>query len=139
MIKQKTINIRGNEYLLTQLKTTTGIGALRMLTSMAGPVLAALQSGTEDSVSQAILAVSAQMETPLVEGLMHVLLPTCTLANGSAINVDIHFAGDYMHLMEVMQAIVEFNFGDVLEAFGGLVMIPAELHTKPVEELAQAV
>ncbi|MCX2708363.1 MULTISPECIES: phage tail assembly chaperone [unclassified Pseudomonas] len=121
MIKQQIINVDGTDYLFNSLPTTRGMGVLRMLMSLAGPAVAALQSGAEDSVTKAILAVCSTIEQPLFEGLVAALMPTVNTATGAAINVDNHFAGQYMHLWNVVYAAIEFNFGDVMQAVGGMV------------------
>lgn len=116
MIKQKTVNILGEDYLITQLPAIKGVRVLKQLTKIVGPSIAALQASDEDKVKAALEALFDNLDGP-VEELLVALVQTATKGN-VAINFDMEFAGEYDRLFQLVKEIVEFNYGSVFTMFG---------------------
>ena len=121
-IRQKTIEVNGSEYLITQLGAIKGTRVLKELTKLVGPAFAKLQ--TKDAVGQsgtlgdALGILFENLDNANIEGIIMELANTVSKANGSAIVFDMEFAGEYDKLYLVLKEVLEFNFGSVFTLFG---------------------
>lgn len=121
MIKQKTININGEDFIINTLPATKGLKVLKQLTKLIGPAFSELIKGGEGSdvnpVSVAMEKLFDNLDSVDIEVLVKELVSSAS--KGSiAINFDMEFAGDYAKLFSLVREIVEFNFGNVFTLFG---------------------
>lgn len=114
MIAQKTVNIRGEDFILTHMPAGRGVRVLKQLGKLAGPALVA-QSTT--GLAGALSALFDNIDTVDVESLIKELVGTASKGN-MAINYDMEFAGAYDKLFLLVQEVVEFNFGSVFTFLG---------------------
>lgn len=124
MIKQKTVTIGTDSFMLTTLPAIGGIRILKQLIKLGGPAFAAFQGGvgadgnpTTGGLAQAIEAVLANLDSVGVEQLVQDLVSSATKDNMS-INFNMEFSGEYDKLFLLVKEIVEFNYGSVFTLFG---------------------
>lgn len=117
-IKQKTVTVLGQDYMLTQFPAIRGTKVLKQLTKLIGPSFAAMQGSANeaDKMKLALDTLFDNLDGP-VEDLLVVLVQSATKGN-VAINFDMEFAGEYDRLFLLVKEIVEFNFGTVFTMFG---------------------
>lgn len=114
-IGQKTVTIQGSEYMLTHFPALRGTRVLKQLTKLIGPSFATLQGGGDLGSALNILFDNLDNN---VEQLIVELISTATKTNGSSINFDMEFAGEYDKLFLLVKEVVEFNFGSVFTLLG---------------------
>lgn len=120
MISQKTVTIKDDVYMITQLPASKGIRVLKQLGKLIGPALPAYR---EAGMSGAIGVLFDNIDSVDVEALIRELATTAT--KGSvAINYDMEFAGQYDKLFMLVQEVVEFNFGSVFTMLGSEETLP---------------
>lgn len=114
MILQKQITVQGTDYTITHLPTTKGIRVLKQIGKLVGPAMLSYQGG---GVAAAIGAIFENIDSVDVESLIKELI--ASVSKGSmAINYDMEFAGEYDKLYQLVQEVVEFNFGSVFTLLG---------------------
>lgn len=124
MIKQKTISIGGEEFLLSTIPATKGIKLLKQLTKLIGPSFTELlKAGDEDSEGTSPMGVAMEklfdnLDTVDVESLVKELVASSATKGSMSINFDMEFAGDYGKLFMLVKEIVEFNYGSVFTLLG---------------------
>ena len=122
MIRQKTVTISGEEYLISTIPATKGIKLLKQITKLVGPAFSELiRSGEVDSninpVGIALEKLFDNLDSVDVENLVKELVNSAS--KGSvAINFDMEFSGDYAKLFMLVKEIVEFNYGSVFTLLG---------------------
>lgn len=121
MIRQKTVTISGEEFLISTLPATKGIKVLKQLTKLVGPAFSELMKGGQNEdfnpVSVALEKLFDNLDSVDVENLVKELVGSAS--KGSvAINFDMEFSGDYAKLFMLVKEIVEFNYGSVFTLFG---------------------
>lgn len=120
-IKQKTIEVNGSEYLVTQLGALKGTRVLKEITKLVGPAFAQMQKGSDGqsgTIGDALGILFDNLDNANIEGMIMELTNTVAKPNGSAINFDMEFAGEYDKLFLVLKEVAEFNFGSVFTLFG---------------------
>lgn len=118
-IKQKTIEVNGNEYLITQLGALKGTRVLKEITKLVGPAFAAMQKqGEAGSIGDAMGMLFENLDNANIEGMIMELANTVAKSNGSPINFDMEFAGEYDKLFLVLKEVADFNFGSVFTLLG---------------------
>ncbi len=118
-IKQKTIEVNGSEYLITQLGALKGTRVLKEITKLVGPAFASMQKkGESGSIGDALSILFENLDNANIEGMIMELANTVAKSNGSAINFDMEFAGEYDKLFLVLKEVAEFNFGSVFTLLG---------------------
>ena len=115
MIKQKTVTIEGDEYLLNSMPATKGLKCLKQITKVVGPAIAELDG--EESFMKVIGKLLDNLDSVDVESLVKELVASAAKGN-MAINFDTEFSGDYVKLFNLVKEIVEFNFGSVFTLVG---------------------
>lgn len=122
-IKQKTTTINGEEYLLSTFPAGKGLKILKQLTKLVGPAFAEMlkggdpESNTENAMSLALEKLFDNLDCVDVESLVKELITSATKGSVT-INFDMEFSGEYDKLFQLVQEIVEFNFGNVFTLFG---------------------
>ena len=123
MIRQKTVTIQGEEYLISTMPATKGLKLLKQLTKLIGPAFSELikSGGVQDNninpVSVAMEKLFDNLDSVDVETLIKELVST--VSKGSiAVNFDMEFSGDYGKLLTLVKEVVEFNYGSVFTLFG---------------------
>lgn len=114
MIQQKTVNVRGTDYMLTHLPATKGVRVLKQLGKLVGPAIGSYQSA---GIPAAIAVLFENIESVDVENLIKELVGSASKGS-MGINFDMEFAGQYDKLMLLVQEVVEFNFGSVFTLLG---------------------
>lgn len=114
MIAQKTVNIRGEDFLLTHMPAGRGVRVLKQLGKLAGPALSSYQAS---GITGAVSALFDNIDAVDVENLIKELVSTASKGS-MAINYDMEFAGAYDKLFLLVQEVVEFNFGSVFTLLG---------------------
>lgn len=120
-IKQKTIDVQGTEYLITQLGALKGTRVLKEITKLVGPAFASMQKKDgegQGTIGDALGILFENLDNANIEGMIMELASTVAKPNGSAINFDMEFAGEYDKLFLVLKEVAEFNFGSVFTLFG---------------------
>lgn len=121
-IKQKTIEVNGSEYLITQLGALKGTRVLKEITKLVGPAFASMQKkdgeGQTGTIGDALGILFENLDNANIEGMIMELANTVAKSNGSTINFDMEFAGEYDKLFLVLKEVAEFNFGSVFTLFG---------------------
>lgn len=120
MIRQKTVTIQGEDYLISTMPATKGLKLLKQLTKLVGPAFSELVKGGGDEgvnpVSIAMEKLFDNLDSVDVETLIKELVST--VSKGSiAINFDMEFSGDYGKLLTLVKEVVEFNYGSVFTLF----------------------
>lgn len=115
-IKQKTVTVKGTEYLISTFPTGRGMVVLKQLGQIAGPAIAAVDSG---GVPALISAVMTNLESIDVENLTKQIVSGATTKTGMPLQFDIEFSGEYDRLFMLMKEVVEYNYGTVLSMVGG--------------------
>lgn len=115
MIGQKTVNIKGDSFLLTHLPATKGIKVMKQIGKLSGPAIGAMTK--EAGLMGALQALFDNIDSVDVESLIRELVNSAS--KGSVgINFDMEFAGQYDKLYLLVKEIVEFNFGSVFTLIG---------------------
>lgn len=121
-IKQKTIIVNDSEYLITQLGALKGTRVLKEITKLVGPAFAKMQQkdgeGKTGTIGDALGILFENLDNANIEGMIMELSNTVAKPNGSPINFDMEFAGEYDKLFGVLKEVAEFNFGSVFTLFG---------------------
>lgn len=114
MIQQKQVTIGGDTFTITHLPATKGIRVLKEVAKLAGPIMAAKESGDFGVIASTIIE---NLEQVNIEGLLKELINS--VSKGSvAINFDMEFAGAYDKLFNLTKEVLEFNFGSVFTLLG---------------------
>lgn len=120
-LEQKTVNINGQDYMISQFAATKGIGILKSLAKLLGPSFAELSKGQEESeqgaVGLALEKLFDNFDSVDVEKLVKDLMHGVSKSN-VAINFDMEFSGNYDTLFALSKEVVEFNFGSVFTLLG---------------------
>lgn len=137
MISQKNITVGGNDYIITQFKTTVGIRLMKQLAKLLGPAFIELQKGAdvsdikgknvdaekvkreEQAMMNAAKILIENLDNVEVEQLVIALMGGVTKGTQS-INFDLEFAGEYDVLFSILKEVVSFNFGNVFSKLGSV-------------------
>lgn len=121
MLKQKTVTIGSEEFVINTLPATKGLKVLKQITKLVGPAFSELIKGEKDSnvnpVSLAMEKLFDNLDSVDVESLVKELV-AATSKGSLAVNFDMEFAGDYGKLFALVKEVVEFNFGSVFTLLG---------------------
>lgn len=121
MLKQKEVNVGGEQYLISTLPATKGLKVLKSLTKLLGPAFAELTKGGDGEevnlVSLAVEKLIDNLDNCDVESLV-VSLMTCVTKQNMAINFDMEFAGSYDKLFLLAKEVVDLNYGSVFTLVG---------------------
>lgn len=109
MIQQKTVTIKGTDYMITHMPAGRGVRVLKQIGKLVGPAFSSLQAG---GMAAAITALFDNIDSVDVESLIKELVSSASKGS-TAINYDMEFAGAYDKLFLLVQEVVEFNFGSV--------------------------
>lgn len=114
MLGQKSVNVKGDTYLLTHIPASRGFTILKQIGKIAGPALGVYQ---QEGVAGAVSTIFENIDNANVEQLVKELVGSAS--KGSvAVNFDMEFAGAYDKLFLLVQEVVEFNFGSVFTLLG---------------------
>ncbi len=119
-IKQCTIKIGEDEFLITSMPATKGLKTLKQLTKLIGPAFSELIKGEKDGVNPVSIAMEKlfdNLDSVDVEVLVKDIVSSATKGT-MTINFDAEFSGDYTRLFTLVKEIVEFNFGSVFTLLG---------------------
>lgn len=120
-LKQKTVTIGGDDFLITTLPATKGIKILKQLTKLAGPAFGELTKGEAvdgaNVIGNAIAKLVENLDQVEIEVLVKELVSSATKGT-VAINFDSEFSGEYAKLFMLVKEIVEFNYGSVFTLLG---------------------
>lgn len=116
MIKQKTVTISGDEYLISTFPSTRGLGIMKRLAKLVGPALSEM-SKENATIASALATLFENMEATGFEQLMQDLTSGVT-KNNMALNFDMEFSGEYERLYQIVEAVVELNYGSVFQMLG---------------------
>lgn len=114
-IQQKSVEVAGESYFLTQFPATKGIKILKQLIKLVGP--AAAEIFKDGDIGGAVGKLVENLDNVDVENLIKEMIGSVSKGN-VAINFDNEFAGSYSKLLLLIREIVEFNFGDVFTILG---------------------
>lgn len=124
MIKTKSVNIDGDDYVITQLGAVTGRRIwLKLLKVIAAPmrVLAGSHGGlSEETIASALASAVESLDDATVDELYTTFGPRCTVRVGERMPeltgevFDQHFAGRYVSMSKWLLECVLFNFADFL-------------------------
>lgn len=114
-ISQKTVSIKGNEYLITQLPGSKGVVVMKQLTKLLGPALASAQD--EGNMSSAVDKLIENLDSVDVLVLLQNLMSTVT-KNGTTVNFDMEFAGNYDGLYMLTKEVINLNYESVFTLLG---------------------
>lgn len=121
MLKQKTVTIGSEDFVINTLPATKGLKVLKQITKLVGPAFSELIKGEKDSnvnpVSLAMEKLFDNLDSVDVESLVKELV-AATSKGSLAVNFDMEFAGDYGKLFALVKEVVEFNFGSVFTLLG---------------------
>lgn len=119
MIKQKTVEINGTTYQLTQFPGGKGIGYSKRIAKFILPAFSEMVQGEENEnvFGKVIQKVWENLDL-LEESLIKELVVTGATKGNMAINFDMEFAGNYVTLFELLKEIILFNFEDVFTYLG---------------------
>lgn len=122
MLDQKTVNVDGDDYLLTMFPTTIGLEYQKKIAKLVGPVMAEVMKGGEgegvNPIGLAIGKFSESLDLLDVSFIKELVIKGATKANGSAIVFDMEFAGKYVKLYKLALEVVKYNFEDVFTLVG---------------------
>ena len=119
-IKQRTVKIGEDEFLITSLPATKGLKILKQLTKLIGPAFSELIKGEQEGVNPVSIAMEKlfdHLDSVDVEVLIKEIISSATKGT-ITINFDAEFSGDYDRLFTLTKEIVEFNFGSVFTLLG---------------------
>lgn len=114
-ISQKEVNIKGTDYLITQLPGSKGVVVMKQLTKLLGPSLAEAQES--GSMAGAIDKLIENIDSVDVLVLLQNLMTTVTKKNVQ-INFDLEFAGNYDGLFLLTKEVINLNFESVFTLLG---------------------
>lgn len=120
-IMQKTVTVKGTEYLLTHIPAIRGTRVLKQIVKLVGPCFAQFQKAQDLSGAMSILFDN--LDAVGVEALIQELVASANKGSVS-INFDMEFAGEYDKLFLLVKEIVEFNFGSVFTLLGSDAQYP---------------
>lgn len=115
MIEQKTVNIQGTDYLLTQIPAIRGMRLGKQLIKLVGPAFATFQR--DQDLGGAVTALLENLDAVGVEQLIVDLVSSANKGS-MGIQFDSEFAGEYDKLYLLVKEIVEFNYGSVFTLLG---------------------
>lgn len=113
-IQQKTVTVKGTDYLLTTLAAGRGLVVMKQLSKLIGPAFAKMGEG---DVGEVVNAILDNIDNTDIEELAKRLI-TGASKGTVAISFDSEFSGEYDKLYLLIKEIVEFNFGSVFLLFG---------------------
>ena len=120
-IQQKTVNVKGTDYLLTHIPAIRGTRLLKQIVKLVGPSFATFQK--QQDLGGAMNILFENLDSVGVEQLLQELVASAN--KGSvALNFDMEFAGEYDKLFLLVKEIVEFNFGSVFTLLGSDAQYP---------------
>lgn len=114
-IAQKTVEVAGESYFLTQFPATKGLKILKQLIKLIGP--SAAEIFKDGNISAAVDKLVENLDSVDVETLVKEMVSSVSKGN-VAVNFDNEFAGSYAKLLLLVREVVEFNFGDVFTILG---------------------
>ena len=121
MRNQKTVELNGQNYLITQFGAKQGVKLGKKVAKVALPAVAAIYGGDEATSEHAIpimMEVVAENLDYLDEDTIQELL-SLTTKNNYAINFDDEFAGNNLTLFKLLWEVVNFNFADFFQLAQG--------------------
>lgn len=121
MREQKTVQVQGEEYVLTQFGAIEGIKYQKALAKVLLPAFVEVSKVENQSQESAILLGMAKLAENLDqidEKMIEAVVVRGATKGSMAINFDNEFAGNYTKLFELFKEIVMFNFGSVFTMFG---------------------
>jgi peptide subunit release factor RF-3 len=114
-ISQKSVTVKGTEYLLTHIPAIRGTRILKQIIKLVGPAFAQFQN--EKNLGGAMTLLFDNLDAVGVEQLIQELVSSAS--KGSVgINFDNEFAGEYDKMFLLVKEIAEFNFGSVFTLLG---------------------
>ena len=125
MKQQKMITVGEGEdqvvYTIGMLQPSKALTILTKLTKLFGPSLMAVagQGENMDAMSKALQLLSENLDEEQVLSLVKELVNAAFIDNKS-IMFETHFAGRLDHIFEVVGAVLEHNYGNVLGKIGAL-------------------
>lgn len=119
MLKQKTINLEGQDYLITAFPATRGWKYAKQLIKVLGPAWAeiAKAQNEEEAIASAVATLADKMDTVNIDQLLQDLI-TGVSKNSVAINFDMEFSANYGLLFSLLQEVVKLNYGSVFSLLG---------------------
>ena len=126
MQQPKKYTIDGKEYEIGHFMTSKATKMLARLTKLVLAPLGAAFTGSksadslmdsEISIDKATAALSQNLNEDLVLSTIKELLSEVRLGTGMQIDFETYFAGDIMHMLNVVKTVLEHNYGDF---FGGV-------------------
>ncbi len=116
MIKQTTVTVGGDEYLISSFPSTRGLGIMKRLAKLIGPAISEM-SKENATVASALACLFENMESTGFEQLMLDLTSGVT-KNNMALNFDMEFSGEYEKLYQIIEHVVTLNYGSVFQMLG---------------------
>lgn len=116
-IKQKTVVIGEEEFLLNTLPATKGLKLLKQITKLVGPAFGEILKGEDGGMNAAIEKLIENLDQVEVEVLVKELVSSATKGT-IVINFDSEFSGEYDKLFKLVKEVVEFNYGSVFTLVG---------------------
>lgn len=115
MIEQKEVTIKGDKYLITQFGGIKGVKYGKRVAKIILPIMGVVFSGEdEDRNIGNIMNVVVDNIDQLDEQLIQELLANVS-KNGTSINFDAEFAGNYDTMFTLLQEVIEFNFQSLFQ------------------------
>jgi len=123
--RTQEINVDSEDYSTTQYTATKGVKLLAKLSKVIGKPLSAMAANgdiTADTdvatqniglIAAAVSALGESIDEDSVVALIKEILET-TLYKNVPINFDIHFAGRYRHLFNLLKSVLSFQYADFL-------------------------
>lgn len=115
------ITIEGEDFGITPIPATKGLGYMRRLTKLLGPSITALFSAADeessvemDGLQKAVNLLVENMDKEDVTQLIIELIRTVH-KNGQSINFDMEFTGNYQKLFLILAEVLKVNFGSLFQ------------------------
>jgi hypothetical protein len=122
MLEQKSVNIDGVDYLLTQFPALDGIRYQKKLAKVVLPIIKEWMGGEEGEnifgniIDRVWENIDQLDEKFIVELVIKGATKGSVAFNEASFNME--FAGKYAKLFKLVQEIVKFNFSDVFTLLG---------------------
>lgn len=115
MIEQKEVTVKGDKYLITQFGGIRGVKYGKRVAKIILPILSVVfsQEGEDINIGR-IMDVVVDNIDQLDEQLIQELMQNVS-KNGTSIDFDKEFAGNYDTLFILLQEVIEFNFQSLFQ------------------------
>jgi hypothetical protein len=147
MQQPKKYVIDGKEYEIGHFMTSKGTKMLTRLTRLVLAPLGAAFTGSksadslmdsEISIDKATAALSQNLDEDLVLSTIKELMSEVRLGTGMQIEFETHFAGDMMHMLNVVKTVLEHNYGDFFGGVSGAVKSAVKMFTTQESQASTA-